>query len=95
MNIYVGNLAENVTKTDLKDAFKAYGKVTSVKVKNDMFTKKSKGFAFVVMLTQSEAETAIKALNGTELKGQILKVSEVRSNNQNWKKSGKQDGRPF
>jgi RNA recognition motif-containing protein len=95
MNIYVGNLHNDVTKTDLKNAFNAYGKVTSVKIKKDLATKKSKGFAFVVMLSQSESEAAIKALNGTELNGQILKVSEVRSDTQTWKKSGKRNGRPF
>ena len=95
MDIYVGNLAENVTKTDLKNAFKAYGKVTSVKIKKDLFTKKSKGYAFVLMLSQAEAETAIKELDGTELSGQLLKVSEVRSDNQTWKKSGNRAGRPF
>ena len=95
MNIYVGNLPADITKTDLKNAFKVYGRVTSVKIKKDLFTKKAKGYAFIVMLSADEAESAIKGLNGTELKGQILKVSEARSDTQSWKKSGKRDGRPF
>jgi RNA recognition motif-containing protein len=95
MNIYVGNLSDDVTKTDLKNAFKVYGKVTSIQFKKDLFTKKTKGYAFIVMLSTAEAEAAIKGLNGTELKGRILKVSETRSETQSWKKSGKRTGRPF
>ena len=96
MNIYVGNLSDEVGKKDLESAFKEYGKVTSVKLKKDAFTKKSKGYAFVIMLSQKEAEAAIKGLDGAEIKGQILKVSEARSESQQWKnlrRKGK--GRPF
>jgi RNA recognition motif-containing protein len=94
MDIYVGNLPENITKTDLKDAFKAYGKVTAVKLKKDLFTKKSKGYAFVVMLNPKEARAAIEALDGSELKGQKLKVNETRADKQPWRRDQKM-GRPF
>ena len=96
MKIYVGNLSDKIGKRDLQSAFKEYGKVASVKVKKDAFTGKPKGFAFVVMLSNSEAETAIKNLNGFELKGQILKVREARSETQQWKSIRRRDqGRLF
>ncbi len=96
MEIYVGNLPDNITKTDLKNAFKQYGRVTTVKLKKDLFTKKPKGYGFVVMLDQEEAEAAIKALNGTEIKGSKIKVGRVRSDVQEWKRSGKSmKNRPF
>jgi len=94
MEIYVGNLSDSITKTDLKNVFKPYGKVATVKLKKDLFTKKSKGYAFVVMLNAKEAEAAIEALNGTELKGQTLKVSEYRTETQTWRRPTKK-GPPF
>ena len=96
MNIYVGNLTDEIKKRDLEIAFKEFGKVTSVKMKKDAMTGKSKGYAFVIMLSQNEAEAAIKGLDGTELKGQILKVREARSETQQWKNiRRKGQGRPF
>jgi RNA recognition motif-containing protein len=94
MEIYVGNLSDSITKTDLKNAFKPYGKVATVKLKKDLFTKKSKGYAFVVMLNARDAEAAIEALNGTELKGHTLKVSEYRTETQTWRRPTKK-GPPF
>jgi RNA recognition motif-containing protein len=94
MEIYVGNLPDDINKTDLKNAFKEYGKVAAVKLKKDLFTKKSKGYAFVVMLSEKEAEAAIEALNGTDLKGSKLKVSAHRTDSQSWRKPTRK-GRPF
>ena len=94
MEIYVGNLSDNVTKTDLKNAFKEYGTVAAIKFKKDLFTKKSKGYAFVVMTSTKEAEAAIKALDGTELKGQTLKIREHRTESESWRRPQK-GGRPF
>ncbi|WP_295391650.1 RNA-binding protein [uncultured Thiodictyon sp.] len=78
MNIYVGNLAYSVTQDDLRDAFAAYGEISSVNLITDKFTGDSKGFGFVEMSNNSEADTAIKALNETPLKGRNLKVNQAK-----------------
>ena len=78
MNIYVGNLAHEVTDEDLRAAFEAFGEVSSAKVITDNFTRASRGFGFVEMPNNSEADAAVKALNGEDLKGRALKISEAR-----------------
>ena len=78
MNIFVGNLAGEVVPDDLKEAFGDFGKVTTTKIIMDRETGESKGFGFVEMPIQKHAESAIKGLHGTELKGQEIKVSEAR-----------------
>ena len=78
MNIYIGNLAQEVVSDDLKDVFEAYGNVTATKIIMDRESGESKGFGFVEMPVQKQAESAIDGLNGTELKGQQIKVSEAR-----------------
>lgn len=77
MNMYVGNLAYTVNEDDLKELFSEYGEVESVKIIMDKFSRQSKGFGFVEMPSNSEADKAIKALNGTELKGRSIKVSQA------------------
>ncbi|NLA74403.1 MAG: RNA-binding protein [Deltaproteobacteria bacterium] len=77
MNIYTGNLSYEVTEEDLKNAFAAFGEVTSVKVIKDEYSGRSKGFGFVEMANKSEGEAAINALNNTELKGRAIKVNEA------------------
>jgi RNA recognition motif-containing protein len=78
MNIYVGNLSPNVQEADLETLFSQQGKVHSVKIIQDMFTKISKGFGFVEMLVKEEAQKALDALNSFELKGKRLVVNEAR-----------------
>lgn len=78
MNIYVGNLAYNVTQEELRDAFGAYGEISSVNLITDKFTGSSKGFGFVEMPNNSEADAAIKGLNETPLKGRNLKVNQAK-----------------
>ncbi|WP_295391648.1 RNA-binding protein [uncultured Thiodictyon sp.] len=78
MNIYVGNLAYAVTQDDLRDAFAAYGEISSVNLITDKFTGDSKGFGFVEMPNNAEADAAIKALNETPLKGRNLKVNQAK-----------------
>jgi RNA recognition motif-containing protein len=78
MNIYVGNLAPNVQEADLDNLFSQHGKVHSVKIIQDMFTKISKGFGFVEMLVKEEAQKALDVLNSFELKGKNLVVNEAR-----------------
>ena len=78
MNIYVGNLTREVTEEDLREAFEAFGEVTSVKIITDRFTGDSRGFGFVEMSNSPEAQSAISGLDGKELKGRSLRVNEAR-----------------
>jgi RNA recognition motif-containing protein len=78
MNIYVGNLAYSVTDADLSQAFGAYGTVANASVIKDKFSGQSKGFGFVEMPNNSEADAAIKALNETPLKGRNMKVNQAK-----------------
>ena len=74
-NIYVGGLSYSVTDQQLEETFSAYGTVETAKVITDKFSGSSRGFGFVEMSTQQEAEKAIEALNGTELEGRTLTVN--------------------
>ena len=78
MNIYVGNLPREATEDDLLEAFKAFGQVASATIIKDKFSGESRGFGFVEMPSQDEAESAIMGLNGKELKGQALTVNKAR-----------------
>lgn len=78
MNIYVGNLSYNVTEEDLKNIFGQHGNVASVNLIKDKYSGESKGFGFIEMPTQKEAEEAIKALNENALKGRNMKVNQAR-----------------
>ena len=78
MNIYVGNLAYEVTDESLQTAFTEYGEVTTARVIMDRFSGRSRGFGFVEMANNDEAEAAIKGLNGTDLDGRSLTVNEAR-----------------
>jgi len=78
MKIFVGGLSRDATEEDVRSAFSAHGRVTSVAVLKDKFTGEPRGFGFVEMESKAEAEAAINALNGTELKGRNLTVNEAR-----------------
>ena len=78
MNIYVGNLSYEVTEEDLKGAFEVFGEVETVKVLTDYDTGRSKGFGFVEMSNNADAQSAINGLNDKELKGRSLKVNTAR-----------------
>jgi|SRR5512136_2977221 RNA recognition motif-containing protein len=78
MNIYVGNISRNATEADLKEAFEAHGAVASVAIIKDKLTGDSRGFGFVEMPNKDEAEKAIAALNGKDVKGRTLTVNEAR-----------------
>ena len=67
MNIFIGNLSYNVTEDDLRQAFEAFGQVASATVIKDKQSGRSKGFGFVEMPVQTEAQSAIEVLNGTGL----------------------------
>lgn len=78
MNIYVGNLSWNLKDQDLSNLFAAHGEVTSAKIVNDKFTNRSKGFGFVEMPNDDQAQAAIAALNGSEVDGRNIVVNESR-----------------
>ena len=78
MKIYVGNLSSDVTDETIREAFESFGQVTSAKVIKDKYTGQSRGFGFVEMVEQTQAQTAIKSLNGKELLGKEISVSEAR-----------------
>ncbi|MBN2312204.1 MAG: RNA-binding protein [Candidatus Hydrogenedentes bacterium] len=78
MNIYVGNLSYDTRDADLSAAFEAHGRVDSARVIMDRYTDRSRGFGFVEMPDQSEAQAAIKALDGTDLQGREIRVNEAR-----------------
>ncbi|MBA3036917.1 MAG: RNA-binding protein [Desulfobacterium sp.] len=75
MNIYIGNLSPETTEDALKTLFVEYGEVETVKVIKDKFTGKPKGFGFIEMPSNSEADQAIKALNGKRIDGSNIKVN--------------------
>jgi RNA recognition motif-containing protein len=83
MNIYVGNLSYEVTEEDLKEAFEAFGEVETVKVLREYDSGRSKGFGFVEMSNNAEAQSAIDGLNDKELKGRTLKVNTARPRTEN------------
>ncbi|MFU8797007.1 MAG: RNA recognition motif domain-containing protein [Dehalococcoidia bacterium] len=78
MNIYVGNLSRETTEDELRQAFEAFGQVTSVNIIKDRYSGDSRGFGFVEMAVKSEAQTAINELNGTQLGERTLSINEAR-----------------
>lgn len=78
MKLYVGNLAYSVTEDDLRQAFAQFGQVASAELIMDRFSGQSKGFGFVEMPNNSEADAAIKALNETSFKGRNIKVNQAK-----------------
>jgi RNA recognition motif-containing protein len=77
--LYVGNLAWTVTDQDLHDAFSEAGKVESSQVIIDRATNRSRGFGFVEMATDEAADSAVKKLNGREIKGRPIRVNEAQA----------------
>jgi RNA recognition motif-containing protein len=78
MNIYAGSLSFELTEAELKAAFEAFGAVSSARIIMDRYSGRSKGFGFVEMPTEAEGKAAIAGLNGKELKGRKVTVSEAR-----------------
>jgi RNA recognition motif-containing protein len=78
MNIYVGNLPYSVTDGDLRETFSRFGEVAQVNLITDKFTGESKGFAFVDMTNNSQADAAIKGLNGSDMKGRNITVNQAK-----------------
>ena len=78
MNIYVGNLNYSLQEEELKEVFAEFGEVASVKIIKDKVTGRSKGFGFIEMENDKEANNAIQELNGVEVKGRNLKVNQAK-----------------
>ncbi len=78
MKLYVGGLAADVTDAQLNEEFSAYGQIDSAEVVMDRYSGTSRGFGFVVMPSNDEAQAAIDGLNGKELQGKAIIVNEAR-----------------
>ena len=78
MNIYVGNLPYSTTPDDLREVFAAFGEVAAARIVNDRETGRAKGFGFVEMPNNDEANKAIEALNGNDIGGRKAVVNEAR-----------------
>ena len=76
MNIFVGSLPFSIEEADLRESFEAYGAVDSVKIISDKFTGRSKGFGFVEMSNDDEAQKAIDELNGATVQGRAIVVNK-------------------
>ncbi len=76
--IFVGNFSFSTSESDLRSLFEPYGQVDSVFIASDKFTGRSRGFGFVEMANDSDAEKAISALNGSDAGGRTLNVNEAR-----------------
>ena len=81
MNIYVGNLSYGVTEGQLRALFEEFGSVSTVNLISDKYSGESKGFGFVEMEAQAQAEEAIKTLNGREIDGRKLNVNIAKPRN--------------
>jgi RNA recognition motif-containing protein len=92
MNIYVGNLAKDVTDEELQNVFSEYGYIKSVKIIRDLFSGESKGFGFVEMPGVAEAQKAIDTLNTKDLKGKKIVVNEARPKTDNNRRGGSGGG---
>ncbi|OGP71623.1 MAG: RNA-binding protein [Deltaproteobacteria bacterium RBG_16_50_11] len=96
MNIYVGNLSYEVSGEDLRQAFEAFGQVSSATIVKDKYSGQPRGFGFVEMPERAEAQAAIQNLNGKDLRGQAMNVNEARPRNDRGNPGGRggQQGRP-
>lgn len=90
--LYVGNMSFQSSQADLQDAFAAYGTVVSVDVIMDRETGRPRGFAFVQMSTDAEAQAAMQGLNGTDLGGRSLKVNVAKAREGGSVGGGRSDG---
>jgi len=96
MNIYVGNLSYDVSEENLRQAFEAFGQVSSATIVKDKYSGQPRGFGFVEMPNQAEAQEAIKSLNGKELLGKQMSVNEARPRTDRGRSGGQggRNGRP-
>ena len=93
MNIYVGNLSYGTSEDMLREAFSEHGQVESSSIITDRATGRSRGFGFVVMPDDGEAQAAIEAVNGQDLDGRTLKVNQARERTEGGGRGGRGGGR--
>ena len=91
MNIYVGNIPFEATEDEIREMFENYGTVNAVNLIIDRFTKRPRGFGFVEMGSDQEAQEAIDGLNGSELMGRTLQINEARPRESGGSRGGLQD----
>jgi RNA recognition motif-containing protein len=94
MNIYIGKLSEQTTETDLQQAFEAFGQVTSATLIKDRLSGVSRGFGFVEMPAQAEAEAAVASLGGSEMRGQSIIVNETHTRSEDRHAGSRPQGGP-
>jgi RNA recognition motif-containing protein len=97
MNIYVGNLSFDASEEDLQKLFSGFGQVSSVTIVRDKYSGQPRGFGFIEMPERSEAQAAIENLNGKELLGRAINVSEARPRTDRGRsggQGGRKGGRP-
>ncbi|MCF8231292.1 MAG: RNA-binding protein [Bacteroidales bacterium] len=90
MNIYVGNLHYDLSEDQLREIFEDFGTVNSVKIITDKFSGKSKGFGFVEMADDTEANQAMEELNDAEVKGRSMRVNQARERTDNRRSNDRQ-----
>ena len=83
VNIYIGNLDYATTEDDLRETFTVHGEVTNVRIINDRDTGRPKGFAFIEMSSEEAGQAAISALDGEEVSGRRIRVSEANPRDDN------------
>jgi RNA recognition motif-containing protein len=91
MNIYVGNLSYDVSEENLRQAFEAFGQVSSARIVKDKYSGQPRGFGFVEMPDLAQAQAAIKSLNGKELLGKQMSVNEARPRTDQGRQRGRMD----
>lgn len=89
MNIYVGNLSYKISDQELQEVFEEFGEVISAKVIKDRESGRSKGFGFVEMENDDDAQTAIEELDGAEIEGRAVKVNKARPKEAGSRSGGK------
>jgi len=88
MNIYIGNMSFDTTEDQLRQAFTAFGEVSTVNIITDKYSGEPRGFAFVEMSGRDEAMAAISGMHGQDLNGRTLNVNEAKPRAQNGNRSG-------
>jgi RNA recognition motif-containing protein len=91
MNIYVGNLSYEATDEAIRGAFESFGPVTSARVIKDKYSGQPRGFGFVEMADQAQAQAAIKSLNGKDLMGKEMNVNEAKPRTEGGRQGGHMD----
>ena len=88
MNLYIGNLSREASEEDLRTAFEAFGQITTINIIKDKFSGEPRGFAFIEMPDNTQAQAAIAGMNGKDIKGRTITVNEARPRTENRRGGG-------